>query len=145
MEHVHKSTCPANINLFKINNRNTRKECEISSNWTMKTPERLQWCPFGDFTINFEHISHLFLMFLLLTLDKWTLVESRVIFSCEYMCAQLRRNWNDFINFKMKAFIKVWSLSFVLLILYQQYLKTFRGVFKTFFKCMWWSSFCEKS
>ena len=28
--------------LFKVNNRNTRKRCEICSKLTIKTPERLQ-------------------------------------------------------------------------------------------------------
>ena len=31
---------PANIYLFKVNNRNTRKRCEICSKLTIKTPER---------------------------------------------------------------------------------------------------------
>ena len=39
---------PANIHLFKDNNRNTRKRCECSK-LTVKTPE--------------QHISHLFIVF----------------------------------------------------------------------------------
>ena len=31
---------PTNIYFFKVNNRNTRKRCEIYSKWTLKTPER---------------------------------------------------------------------------------------------------------
>ena len=31
---------PANIYLFKFNNRNTRKRCEMCSKLTIKTPER---------------------------------------------------------------------------------------------------------
>ena len=31
---------PANIYLFKVNNRNTRKRCEIRSKLTIKTPQR---------------------------------------------------------------------------------------------------------
>ena len=34
---------PANIYLFKVNNRSTRKRCEICSKLTIKTPERCQW------------------------------------------------------------------------------------------------------
>ena len=49
-----------NIYFFKVNNINTRKRCEICSKLTMKTPERR----------NFEHISHLSLVFLLLTLNR---------------------------------------------------------------------------
>ena len=56
---------PANIYLFKVNNRNSRKRCEICSKLTIKTP--------GVFIVNFKHISHLFLLFLLLTLNKYML------------------------------------------------------------------------
>ena len=31
---------PANIYLFKVNYKNTRKKCEICSKLTIKTPER---------------------------------------------------------------------------------------------------------
>ena len=50
---------PGSIYLFKGNNRNTRKRCEICSKLTIKTPV----------IVNFEHISHV-LVFLLLTLSK---------------------------------------------------------------------------
>ena len=59
-----------NIYLFKFNSRNTRKRCEIFSKLTIKTPERCQWRRSGVFIVNFEHISHLFLVFLLLTLNN---------------------------------------------------------------------------
>ena len=59
----------AGIYLFKVNNRNTRKRCEISSKLTMKTLEQPQWRRSGAFIVYFEHISHLVLVFLLLTLD----------------------------------------------------------------------------
>ena len=51
---------PANINLFKVNNRNARKWCEICSKLTINTPERRQWRHPGVFIVNFEHISHFF-------------------------------------------------------------------------------------
>ena len=47
---------PANIYLFKINNRNTRK--------------RYRWRRSGVIVVNFEHISRFFLAFLLLTLSQ---------------------------------------------------------------------------
>ena len=40
-----KANNPANIYLFKVNNRNTRKRCEICSKLTIKTPERRQSRP----------------------------------------------------------------------------------------------------
>ena len=58
---------PANIYSFKDNKRNTRKRCKICSNLTIKTPERRRS---DAFIVNFEHISHLFLVFLLLPLNK---------------------------------------------------------------------------
>ena len=52
-----------------IFNRNTRTRCELCSKLTIKTPERRQWRRSGVFIVNFEHISHLVLVFLLLTLN----------------------------------------------------------------------------
>ena len=46
--------------LFKFNNRNTRKRCEICLKLTIKTPERRRS---GVFYCYFEHISYLFLVF----------------------------------------------------------------------------------
>ena len=51
---------PAIIYLFKLNNRNTRKRCEICSKLTVKTPERNHWHRSAIFVVNFEHILHLF-------------------------------------------------------------------------------------
>ena len=55
------------ICLLKVNRRNTR--CEICSKLTIKTPKRRQWRRSGVFILNFEHISRLVLVFLLLTLN----------------------------------------------------------------------------
>ena len=60
----------ANIYLFKVTNKNTRKRCEIYSKLTIKTPERRQRRYSGVFMVNFEYISQLFLVFLLVTLIK---------------------------------------------------------------------------
>ena len=65
---------PGNIYLFKVKNRNTRKRREICSKLklTIKTGERRQWRRSDFFIVNFnfEHVSHLFLLFLLSTLRK---------------------------------------------------------------------------
>ena len=50
-----KDTKPADIYLLKVNNGNTRTMCEISSKLTV---------------VNFEHVSHIVLVFPLLTLNK---------------------------------------------------------------------------
>ena len=61
---------PAGNCMFKVNNRNTRARCEICSKLTIKIPERCQLRRSGIFIVNFEHISHLVLVFLLLTLSR---------------------------------------------------------------------------
>ena len=52
--------------MFKVNNRNTRAMCEICS----KTPERRHLRRSGVFTVNFEYISRLVLVFLSLTFSR---------------------------------------------------------------------------
>ena len=61
----------ANIYLFKENNINTWKKCEICLKLRIITPERHHWRCCGVFIVNFKHISFLFLLFLLLTLNKF--------------------------------------------------------------------------
>ena len=60
-----KHPCLAKIFLFKANNRKTRKMCENIFKVNNK----------NNFIIKFEHISLLFLVFLLLTLHKYMLAE----------------------------------------------------------------------
>ena len=62
---------PAGIYLLKVNKRNTRTRCEICSALTIKTSERLHSRSSGLFIVNFEHISHLVLLFFLFTLSRW--------------------------------------------------------------------------
>ena len=49
---LHKVANPANIYLFNINNRNTRKGCEKCSKLTIKIQERRQWRRSGVFFVN---------------------------------------------------------------------------------------------
>ena len=59
--------------IFKVNIRNTRTMYKICSKLTIKTPERHQqrnWRHSGVSIINFEHISYLVLVFLLLALKR---------------------------------------------------------------------------
>ena len=60
---------PAGIYLLKVNKKNTRTRWEICSELTIKTQERRQWRRSDVFIVNFEHISHLIQVFLLLTLN----------------------------------------------------------------------------
>ena len=107
---------PAGIYLLKVNNRNTRTRCEICSKLTIKTPERRFQCSLliplktsenqrfsdifrgikrehwkrrsGVFIVIFEHISHLVLVFLLLTLNMQLparhVIPVRIIVPCLY-------------------------------------------------------------
>ena len=65
-----KTNCSTGIYLFKVNSNNGTR-FEICSKLTIKTPERRHWCRSGVFIVNFEHISHLVQVFLLLTLNKY--------------------------------------------------------------------------
>ena len=58
---------PAGNYVFKAKNRNARLRCEICLKLTTKTPEQRRS---GVFIVNFEHISHHILVFLLLTLSR---------------------------------------------------------------------------
>ena len=70
MVRVYGDSDPAGICMFKVNKRNTRTRCKICSKLTTKISERRQWRRSGIFIVNFEHISHLVLVFLLLTLTR---------------------------------------------------------------------------
>ena len=61
---------PTVIYFFKVNNRSTRAMCEIRSELTLKTTERTQWRRSGVFIANFEQMSHIVLVLLLLTWNK---------------------------------------------------------------------------
>ena len=63
------NTYPAGIYLLKVSKINTRARYGICSKLTIKTPEWHEWHRSGVFIVNFEHISHLALVFMLLTLN----------------------------------------------------------------------------
>ena len=66
-ENTFRYAFPAGNYMFKVT---SRTRCKICSKLTIKTPERWrQRCRFGFFIVNFEHILHLVLVFLLLTLS----------------------------------------------------------------------------
>ena len=74
---------PADVHLFKVNNKSTRTRREICSKLTIKIPER-RHCRFGVLIVNFEHISHLVLVFPLLTLNMqfpaWKLIHDSLCY-----------------------------------------------------------------
>ena len=50
--------------------KSTRKRCEICLKLTIKTPEWRHWARSSLFIVNLEHVSYLFLVYILLTLNK---------------------------------------------------------------------------
>ena len=72
---------PRNIYFFKVNSVNTRKRCEICSTLTAKTSENV----IGHI-LTTEHISHLFIVLLLLTLDKCFQGRNRFLFRIVSWC-----------------------------------------------------------
>ena len=52
------------IYLFKVNDRNTIRRCEICSKLTIKILDWHQWHRSGVFIVDFEHISHVFHFFI---------------------------------------------------------------------------------
>ena len=70
LHYISQRNNPASSYMFKVNNRNTGTRCEICSKLTIKTPKRRYWRRFGVFIVNFKHISHLVLVFLLLILSR---------------------------------------------------------------------------
>ena len=62
---------PIGNHLIKVSNRNTRARCEIYSKLAIKTREQHHWCCSSVFIVNYEHISDLALVFLLLTLSRY--------------------------------------------------------------------------
>ena len=56
----------ANIYLLKVN----KKRCEMYLKLTIKTSKRRYWRCYAVYIVNFGHVSHVFLLFLLLSLNK---------------------------------------------------------------------------
>ena len=56
--------------LFKVSKGNTKSISEICAKLTIKTPEWCQWRCCTVFIVNFEHISHIVLVFPLVTMKK---------------------------------------------------------------------------
>ena len=61
---------PTDHQMFKVNNRNNRTRCKTCSKLTIKTPKRRHWRRCDLLIGKSEHISHLALVFLLLTLSR---------------------------------------------------------------------------
>ena len=87
-----------------FNNRNTRTRCEICSKQTIKTPERRHWRRSGVFIVKFEHISHLFLVFLLLTLNMQMPAGN-----CKDRLFTISRMFHEWLRRFFPAFVMNWT------------------------------------
>ena len=87
----------------KVNNRNTGTRCEICLLLTIKTSEGRQWRRCGVFIVNFDHISHLVLVFLLLTLSRW-MSAGLILGSLEVLTTEL----NSFRDRRNPRYNKFW-------------------------------------
>ena len=107
--------CGAKTQLYfyKINKRNTRKGCEICSKLTTEKIERLRWRLSDVFIVNFEIISRLYSVLLLLNLNKemlaWYFFKGcvRYIFVTLFCISKLEHLWN-----KEKCFLFHFERSF---------------------------------
>ena len=84
----HLQNCTITQQLFtcsKSTIETLEKKCEICSKLTIKTPEQHQWHRSSVLLDNIIHISYLFLVFLLLTLNKWMLAR---------LCKLVLIKWN---------------------------------------------------
>ena len=68
-----------NNQLFQVSNTSTTWKCQICSKLTRKTPERRHWRLSGVFVVNLKHISHLFVVFVLLTLIMYLFAGNRTM------------------------------------------------------------------
>ena len=95
--------------MFKVDNRNTRKRFELCPKVIMKASERRHWRRYDTCFVNFEHISHFFLLFLLLTLNKYLFVGMF-----------LSRLWSNECSksFPLFTFAPLWFLKVLKLFLY---------------------------
>ena len=77
----------------------------ICSKLTMKTPERRQWHRFEVFIVNFQHILYLFLMLLLVNLNK---------VSCGFGHIYWRNpKWKTSFFYELLSIVNVSSFQFV--------------------------------
>ena len=76
----------ADIYLLKINNGNTKTMYEICPWLTLKTPEWRHCRRSGVFIATFEQISHIVLVFRLLTINKWMPAGSEAKIKSKHYC-----------------------------------------------------------
>ena len=70
MLQLHRTGITSSQLTFICSKSTTETELTIETKLTIENPEQYHWRRSGVFIVNFEYNSHVFLMFLLLTLNK---------------------------------------------------------------------------
>ena len=82
--------------MFKVNNKNIRKRCEVNNKDRRRS---------GIFIVNFEHISHFVLVFLLLTLSRKMPARMLILY------LTIKPSWRKILISKNKKKKKINSLT----------------------------------
>ena len=90
------------IYLFKFNNRNTWKSCEICLKLTIITTERRDWRRSGVFIANFEHIHTFFWCFCC-----WLLISKCCWVSCWIWTNVCTQDWKKISVFSIELYSKL--------------------------------------
>ena len=90
------ATVPVGFYLFKVSNKNTKIQSGTSSKLTIRKPERRRWRRCSVFIVNFEHISHIALVFLLLTFNKQ--IPDEISYMHFYYLSTYKTTHNCFVN-----------------------------------------------
>ena len=88
-------TNASGIYLLNVNNESIRGICEICPKLTIKKSEGRQALCSGVFIVNFEQISHIYLVFSLLTLNRQMLDSNAYVMTQLYQCSQHKEQSTD--------------------------------------------------
>ena len=77
------SNYPANINLFKVNNRSTRKRCGIYSELTITTSMMSSWCFYCELWTHFTSFSNVSSVDFEQVNNSWVIALIQAVILCE--------------------------------------------------------------
>ena len=99
---------------------------------TIKTPERRQWSRSGVFTVNCEHITHLVLVFPLLTVSNWMSAGTWLL-SAKWSWLKILSKYSSLQIFHDPASLSHWCYNYMLAFT-TSFLSYFRKVTTKFIK-----------
>ena len=121
--------------MLKVNNINTITRCEICSKLTIKTPEWRHWHRSGVFIFNFEHSSHVVLVFLSLTLSTQIQAGFYPSSPISVQCCISDRNQSFNLHCKIEWLVSIWKATLgwtelLCPIYFHYFFKSKRAIFK---------------